>query len=220
MATQRRSGPVDPQVLAERRRRRRQRLVNRLLVVVESLLAQETSYLELTVERILEADGLARSTFYSYFDDKADLIAALAETAMQEILAGAQAIWELPPDATRAQVAQAVGHTIEAYLPHTLLMDAVVEVSTYDAGVGERFRAGYSAAAKAAARHIRAGQAAGYVRLDLHPDETAAWLTWMAERGMTQLVQGAGRARLNRLQDTFTSILWYTLYDGQGRPAS
>jgi hypothetical protein len=40
----------------------------------------------------------------------------------------------------------------------------------------------------------------------------------MAERGMTQLVQHAGKPRLKRLEDTFTSILWYTLYDGQGRP--
>jgi AcrR family transcriptional regulator len=209
---------VPAEVLDERRARRRARVVRRLLAVVERLLEDEQSYLDLKVERIIEEGEMARSTFYSYFDDKADLIIALAETAMREIIQGAQAIWELPADATREQVAAAVRHTIETYLPHTRLMNAVIEVSTYDRRVRERFNAAYREAQHAAAQHIRAGQKAGFVRADLYPDEAAGWLTWMAERGMTQLVQHAGKARLRRLEDTFTSILWYSLYDGQGRP--
>jgi TetR/AcrR family transcriptional regulator, ethionamide resistance regulator len=214
-----RSAPVrvDPAILAERRARRRSRVVKRLVGVVESLLDREESYLELTVDQIIEADGMARSTFYSYFEDKADLIVALAETAMREIIEGAQEIWRLPSDATREQVAAAVRRTIDTYLPHTRLMGAVLEVSTYDRRVRERFHAAYAEAQQAAAKHIAAGQRAGFVRPDLHPDEAAGWLTWMAERGMTQLVQHAGRARRARLADTFTAILWYTLYDGQGR---
>lgn len=161
---------------------------------------------------------MARSTFYSYFDDKADLVVALAESATTEIIAGAQAIWQLPADASREDVAEAVRHTIETYLPHTRLMNALLEVATYDARARERFEAAYAGAQRAAAKHIKAGQRAGYVRPDLHADEAAAWLTWMAERGMTQLVQRAGKARLRRLEDTFTAILWYALYEGQGRP--
>jgi len=42
----------------------------------------------------------------------------------------------------------------------------------------------------------------------------------MAERGMSQLVQHAGKAKLRRLEDSFTSILWYSLYEGQCRPES
>ena len=163
---------------------------------------------------------MARSTFYSYFDDKPDLIIALAETAMNEIIEGAQTIWQLPPDATRDQVAGAVRNTIETYLPHTRLLNAVLEVSTYDTRVRDWFQAAYATAQQAAAQHIETGQLAGFIRADLHPAEAAGWFTWMAERGMTQLVQSAGKARLARLEDTFTSILWYSLYDGQGRPTS
>jgi AcrR family transcriptional regulator len=209
---------VDPAILEARRARRRTRVISRLLVVVERLLEVEDSYLELPVERILEQDGMARSTFYSYFADKADLIIALGETAMREIIGAEQAIWELPADATREQVAAAVRQTIEVYLPHTRLMNAVLEVSTYDPRVRARFHAAYAEAQLAAAQHIREGQKQGFIRADLHPEEAAGWLTWMAERGMTQLVQHAGKARLARLEDTFTSILWYTLYDGQRRP--
>lgn len=194
--------------------------MRRLLPVVEQLLEGEQSYVELPVERIIEAGEMARSTFYSYFADKADLIGALGETAMAEIVQGAEAIWTLPADATRDELAAAVRRTIETYLPHTRLMNAVLEVSTYDRRVRARFNAGYAQAQRTAAQHIRAGQKTGFVRADLRPNEIAGWLTWMAERGMTQLVQHAGRARLARLTHSFTSILWYTLYDGQGRPGS
>lgn len=210
---------VDPAVLEERRARRRARVVARLVPVVEALLDEESSYLDVKVDRILEEVGMARSTFYSYFDDKADLIVALADTAMSDIIEAAQGIYELSPDATREDLAGAVRHTIATYLPHTRLMTALLEVATYDARVRDHFEAGFAAARRAAAAHIRAGQKAGFVRPQLQPEETAGWLTWMAERGMTQLAGRAGRARLRRLEESLTDILWFTLYDGQGRAA-
>jgi AcrR family transcriptional regulator len=211
---------VDPEVLDARRARRRARIIMRLLAVVEELLQEQDSYHHLKVDQIIERDGMARSTFYSYFDDKADLIIALAGTAMDEIIEGAQTIWQLPADATREQVAAAVRHTIETYIPHIQLLKAVSEVSTYDARARAWINAAYATAQQAAAHHIEAGQLTGFIRADLHADEAAGWFTWMAERGMTQLVQNAGKARLTRLADTFTSILWYALYDGQGRPTT
>jgi AcrR family transcriptional regulator len=69
--------PTDPAVLAERRNRRRARVVKRLLTAVEQLLEEEESYLDISVEQILERGEIARSTFYSYFEDKADLVTAL-----------------------------------------------------------------------------------------------------------------------------------------------
>ena len=45
---------VDPEILDARRARRRARVIKRLLTVVERLLEDEQSYLELKVERIIE----------------------------------------------------------------------------------------------------------------------------------------------------------------------
>jgi AcrR family transcriptional regulator len=202
----------------DRQARRRARVVKRLIAVVEDLLREESSYLELKVEDIIQRGEMARSTFYSYFDDKADLLIALSDTATTDILRAAQGIWELPADATHDQVAAAVQHTIETYLPHTRLMTAMVEVATYNTEVRDRFHAAYARAQKAATEHIQAGQAAGFIRPELPPEETAGWLTWMAERGMHELVQHANRAQLRRLEASFTAILWFTLYHGQGRP--
>ena len=55
--------------------------------VVEGLLHEQDSYLNLSVEQIIDAGGMSRSTFYRYFDDKAELIVALADNAMADILA-------------------------------------------------------------------------------------------------------------------------------------
>jgi AcrR family transcriptional regulator len=207
---------VDPAVLEQRRARRRERVVSRLLGVVERLLDEQDSYLDITVEQILAAGEMSRSTFYRYFEDKVDLLLALGEQAMGEIVSAAQAIWELPPGAGRDEVAAAVHGAFAAYRPHLRLMSAVHEVSTYDRRARERFGAAFSRAQRALAAHLRAGQAAGYVRADLPPDETAGWLTWMVESGMTRLVQRAGPARRGRLEDAFTAVLWHALYTKPG----
>jgi AcrR family transcriptional regulator len=204
---------VDPAVLERRRAARHDKVVARMLGVVEELLTEHDSYFDLSVEQIIEAGGMSRSTFYRYFDDKADLIVALGDSAMADILTAAQRIWSLPPGSSRDDVAQAVAGAFDAYLPHTQLMAAVLEVSTYDKRAREHFGDVYTRGQRAVAHHIRAGQKAGSVRAELHPDETAGWLTWMVERGMGQMGPGASRPKLARLQESLTAVLWHTLYE-------
>lgn len=204
---------VDPAVLEQRRARRHDKVVARMLGVVEALLKEQDSYLDLSVEQIIEAGDMSRSTFYRYFDDKVDLIVALGDRAMQEIITAAQAIWELPPGASRDEVAAAVHATFLAYLPHTQLLSAVLEVSTYDKRARDHFGEVYALAQRGLAHHIRAGQEAGSVHADLHPEETAGWLTWMVERGIVQLTHDANQARLTRLHESLTAIIWRTLYE-------
>nr|WP_028984582.1 TetR/AcrR family transcriptional regulator [Sporichthya polymorpha] len=203
---------VDPAVLEARRARRHDKVVARMLGVVEGLLREQDSYLDLSVEQIIEAGEMSRSTFYRYFDDKVDLIVALGDRAMAEIIAEAQNIWGLPPGASREQVAAAVRTTFDAYLPHTQLLSAVLEVSTYDKRARDHFGEVYALAQRGLAEHIRAGQQAGSVRPDLHPMETAGWLTWMVERGIVQLTSDASASQLDRIYSSLVAIIWHTLY--------
>jgi AcrR family transcriptional regulator len=204
---------VDPAVLKERRARRHDKVVARMLGVVEELLQQHDSYFDISVEQIIEAGGMSRSTFYRYFDDKADLIVALGDSAMADVLAAAQRIWSLPAGSSREEVGKAVAGAFDAYLPHTQVMAAVHEVSTYDKRAREHFGEVYARGQRAVAHHIRAGQRSGSVRAELHPDETAGWLTWMVERGMGQMGPGASRQKLTRLQESLTAVIWHTLYE-------
>lgn len=196
---------------AARHARRRAKIVGDLLPVVEELLAEEP-YFALKVEQIIQRAGMARSTFYRYFADKGELLLAVSEPATAEILAAAHGIWELRPPVEREDLAARARAAIERYRPHAVLMNAMVETAGTDAAVQAAFRAAWSDARRGQAEHIRRGQGEGWIRADLDPEETAGWLVWMVERGMYQLVPGAGAAELDRLARSFTAILWHTLY--------
>ncbi len=201
-----------------RRAQRREQIVEQLLVAVERLLDEGESFTELSVERLVTEAGISRSTFYVYFEDKGDLLLALTEDVVRRLVDAAAAWWSLPPDASKDDLAAALRGVIDAYTPHQLLWGAVVDASSYDLRVRERFGQVVDAAAVAVAKHIRAGQKSGTVRADLDPKRTGGWLTWMAERGLHQLIRGATPAEIDKLCRAQTDIVWYTLYNGVKTP--
>jgi AcrR family transcriptional regulator len=64
-------------------------------------------------------------------------------------------------------------------------------------------------------RNIERGQRAGFIRPDVLPEETAAWITWMAERGMAQLVYSANARGRDRLAQSLANLVWQALYAGE-----
>src|SRR5436190_15346342 len=118
---------------------RREELGRRLLVAVETLLADGESFTEVSVERLVTEAQISRSTFYVYFEDKGDLLQALTADVMTEVIDAARAWWELPPGADRGDVEAAMRGIVATYRGHMTLMVAVVDAATYDARVRERF---------------------------------------------------------------------------------
>ncbi len=194
---------------------RRGEIARRLLVAVEKLLADGESFTEVSVERLVGEAGVSRSTFYVYFEDKGDLLQVLTEDVMTEVIDAARGWWELPPEADRADVEAAMRVIGAAYRGHMTLMAAVVEASSYDARVRERFGELIQLARGEVASHIAEGQRRGFVRRDVDAEPVAGWLTWMAERGLYQLVRLADdEAGVERLTGALTAIVWNTLYQG------
>lgn len=196
------------------RAQRREEIRDLLGTAVEKLMADGESYTELSVERIVRAAGISRATFYVYFEDKGDLLRALAEDFVERMLEAASAWWSLPGDASRADLRVALRAIFDAYRPHKLVAAAVVEVSSYDASLRALFGDLLERVIAAVTEHIETGQREGFVEPELDPQRTAAWLTWMAERGLYQLVAPAGAAATERLLDALTDITWNTLYRG------
>ena len=194
---------------------RRGEIGRRLLDAVERLLADGESFTEVSVERLVTEAELSRSTFYVYFEDKGDLLQALTADVMTEVIDAARAWWELPPDAQRADLEAAMRGIVSVYRGHMTLMVAVVEAASYDARVRERFGELIQLARGEVASHIAEGQRRGFVRRDVDGDPVAGWLTWMAERGLYQLVRLADdEAGVERLTGALTAIVWSTLYQG------
>jgi AcrR family transcriptional regulator len=202
------------------RAQRRGEIRDRLRTASEGLMGEGESYTALSVERIVREAGISRATFYVYFEDKSDLLRALAEDFIERIIGAATAWWTLPADAPKSQLREAMRAVFDAYLPHKVVMAAVVEVASYDVRVQEVFGALLERTISEVARHIEVGQREGFVTQGIDPQRTAAWLTWMAERGLYQLVAPAGPAAEERLLDSITDITWNTLYAGPRRAAA
>lgn len=198
------------------RARRREEIEARLLGAVEKLLGEGESYTEISVERLVGEAGISRSTFYVYFEDKGHLLQKLTEDVITDFMDAASKWWNLPPGATRQDVAAGLRALVDAYRPHGILMGAVVDASSYDEGVRQAFGQMLQRSIAEVARHIREGQKAGSIRPELDPEAVAAWLTWMTERGLFQLVRSADDGQIDTLADAQATIIWHTLYEGVG----
>lgn len=194
------------------RAQRRAEARARLLDVVQRLLDEGESFTEISVERLVSATGMSRSTFYVYFEDKGDLLRAWFEEITEELGEAAAGWWDLEEDATREDLYRVLDRVVRTYHPHTTLMAATYDAAAYDSSIRELVEGMMESNAAGLRKHIRLGQKAGFVDASLPPRETAAWLTWMAERGLHQLVRTAGEAELTRLIEAYTAIVWNTLY--------
>ena len=191
---------------------RKREIVERVLPVVERRLAEGGSYLTLALEHILVDGSLSRSSFYRYFKDKNELLVSLIEPVLADVRIAAIVPFERSEAPTREQLQADLRRNFDIYRPHIPLLNALVEVSYSDPEIRARFQEGFAEVHRAIGRHIADGQRAGFVRQDVRADETAAWITWMAERGMTQLVAHADAAARDRLAESLASMVWYALY--------
>ncbi|MGQ0466492.1 MAG: TetR/AcrR family transcriptional regulator [Sporichthyaceae bacterium] len=194
------------------RAQRRDDIRAKLLGAIEQMLGEGESFTELSVERLVAAAGVARSTFYVYFEDKGELLRAWLEDITGELDTSAKGWWKLDEQAKYDDLRAALSAIVETYRPHTNLMAAAFDAAAYDAGVREATQGLMTHNAAGLRKHIRTGQQKGFVDPYLPPAEVAQWLTWMAERGFHQLVRGADDGVVEALIDGYTAIVWNTLY--------
>src|SRR5215210_8666070 len=194
------------------RAERRDEIRRRLLAVVEKLLDKGENFTEVSVERLVSEAGISRSTFYVYFEDKGDLLRGWFDDITADLANAAGAWWSSGADATHEDVREALGRVVTAYRPHITLMAATYDAAAYDVAVRRLVHRMMSANAASLRKHIREGQSKGFVDPALPAAETAAWLTWMAERGLHQLVRTADNTELELLVDGLAGIVWNALY--------
>ncbi len=116
--------------------------------------------------------------------------------------------WTLPPDATKAEMREALERMLDAYRSHGRLVRAITDAAIYDAEIRVRFNGLVNGVATATAEHLRQGQRAGVVSRELDPDHTAFSLTWMLERGFSLLLYPAEPAELERRLDAAAETIW------------
>jgi TetR/AcrR family transcriptional regulator, ethionamide resistance regulator len=185
----------------------------RMLAAVERLLDEGETFTEISVERLVSEANISRSTFYVYFADKGDLLQTLTQDLLGLMLAASRGWWSRIEEADYAGLRAGIGDLVETYGAHSTLMAAIVDTSAYDPGVRDGFQGMLLAGQQELAEQIVRGQEAGTVRADLDAERTAAWLAWMVEHGLHQLVRPAGEEEADALADALARILWHALYE-------
>jgi AcrR family transcriptional regulator len=192
---------------------RREEVRDQMLVAAERLLAGGAGYAELGVDRLVAEAGVGRSTFYKYFSDKAELLRAWFELISAEIAGISEAWLALGPGVRYDELRGALASIVEAYRPHALLMAMLHDVARFEADVAEAVASVEERGIADLERHLATGQRDGWIDPSLVVPETAAWLSWLGERGQHQLLRSAAdEGRVEALVDAYAQIVWRTLY--------
>ena len=190
-------------------------LLARLSDGVEKLLADST-YAEIRIDDLVKETGLGKSTFYAHFDGKAALLNLLAERVISDLTGFEGSWWTLPPDASKAQIREALRRMVEEYRSHGRVVRAVTDAAIYDAEIRAKFKELMSGVVSDTTEHLRRGQRAGVVPDGLDAEHTAFALTWMLERGFSLLLYPADKAELERRLEAATEVIWRTSRGGSG----
>lgn len=194
------------------RAERRDALLGRLLSALEDLLGEGMSFPEIRVDRLVAHAGVSPSTFYLYFEDKADLLRAWFDSVSAEIDEGTAAWWQSGSPAGPEQMRAAVVAAYAGYRPHAELMAATFDAATYDADLKPIAESFMAANIRSMSNHIVQGQQSGDIDPRLLPEETAEWLSWMTERCVHQTLRHLAEPESERLLDGLARMIWHTLY--------
>jgi AcrR family transcriptional regulator len=160
-------------------RDRRATVQARVLAATEELLRDGTKFTELGVQQIIEAAGVARSTFYLNFHDKTDLLIKLADPLKRTIF-GHLEEWE--PNAAGSGGAEGLSVVFEqmiaSYRGRAALLAAITEVAAYDRAVRDFWTDAVDDVTARVTSLLRAEQRAGRTPDDLDPVIAARVLTW------------------------------------------
>ncbi|RAO29754.1 hypothetical protein PSN13_04953 [Micromonospora saelicesensis] len=139
----------------------------RVLAATERLLKEGIRFTDLGVQRIAAEAGVARSTFYTHFRDKTELLMRLAGT-MRESSFDRTGEWDPgDPGDPLARLTEAFTDVIRIYRTYAPVLAAVSEVAAYDEAVREYWAAGLEQFVARTVDALRIEQQAGRTPADL-----------------------------------------------------
>jgi AcrR family transcriptional regulator len=177
-----------------------------------TLMSDGTAFGDLSVEKLVSTAGVARSTFYLSFADKAAMLNALGAESLARLYGGGPRGWiRNGAEATRAEIVAGMRQLLDIFLEDQVVMRAVAEASVYDRSVRDAYIGGVEDYARALARMIRAGRRAGRMR-DVDPVATAEALAWMTERTVSRIAPGSSPGQLDAIAEALADVVWRTLF--------
>jgi TetR/AcrR family transcriptional regulator, ethionamide resistance regulator len=189
------------------RQRGRTDVNQKLLAAMETLLARGETFSSVTVERLAEAAGISRATFYLHYRDKAELVRHLVEQVRSEIVAAAGRWFEDASLTTRADIKQTLRGIIGVYRTHHVILSAMVQMAPADVEVAKLSRRMVDELCAESRRAV--GQLAAAGRGNPKASERVADLLTMAIHHCSiahpELLSGR---KFEELIETWTHISW------------
>ncbi|OFB36100.1 TetR family transcriptional regulator [Mycolicibacterium sp. (ex Dasyatis americana)] len=195
-----------------KREERRERIERQLLDATDRLMADGTSFTELSVDKLATEAGISRASFYIYFEDKGHLLRRLASQVFGDLTQAAERWWGVAGQRDPADVHAAMAGIIASYRRHQPILIALNEMSGYDPLVGQTYRELLTGITDQLTEVIEGGQADGSIRPQLPAATTASALTWMVERTCHQNLPSQPASYDAELAATLTQIIWGALY--------
>lgn len=182
-----------------------------MLHALERLLEDGRSLSAVTIDELTSTAGIARSTFYLNYRDKADLVARLMRRVTEEIVTASGVWFQRPAEARRADLAEALHGIVTVYCRHRAVMTAVMDTAASDATLSEVFDDMVGRLRRRSRQAVAAVRSAGRARAGATP-QVADTLTWAVLNAChTQLRSGSARDA-RRLADTLTHICWHAIF--------
>ncbi|MGA5535715.1 TetR/AcrR family transcriptional regulator [Mycolicibacterium nivoides] len=194
------------------REERRERIERQLLDATDRLMADGTSFTELSVDKLATEAGISRASFYIYFEDKGHLLRRLATQVFGDLTQAAERWWNVSGRRDPADVHAAMSGIIASYRTHQPVLIALNEMSGYDPLVGQTYRELLAGIGDQLTKVIEDGQSDGSIRPQLPAAATASTLTWMVERTCHQNLPSQPPSYDAELANTITQIVWGALY--------
>jgi AcrR family transcriptional regulator len=191
---------------------RRPDVERRLIEAVTRICADGGSFAELSISRLVREAGLARATFYLYFEDRSAFVLRLADHVRDQLARPVSVLWGAALE-DRATLDGAIRDLVSTFRDEYAVIAAVVETAASDPAVGKRLESNMEMFITESAYVLEAAQGRRAIRSDVPSYETAAALIWMVERTCYQLAREKDPDRQARLSDALAAIAWHALHE-------
>lgn len=191
----------------------RDRTRTAILDAAEARLRPGDGLSSLNVNEIAEAAGVARPTFYTYFEDRHALMLAMAERRTNAMIGIVVPVIEHERP-TRAMVGDAIAEVVELWRAHAPVLTAVIKLAERDERLGSYWTWFTSEIARVIATLFELRRSELYPDVEPtggDPAMTAYSLVHMAEGSLVNLLGESGSIDDGRaIAEAITEIVWST----------
>jgi AcrR family transcriptional regulator len=187
-----------------------------ILAATQRLLSDGASFTALGVQQISAAAGVSRTTFYTHFRDKTDLLMRLAATMVTTSFSIASA-WE--PAGGAERLADTFLQVLGIWREHAAVIRAVAEVAAYDETMRDFWRQSLSPFSDRTIAVLREEQQSGRTPADVGLASATRVIVIGGERAIFDHVAAAGPGDDAAFARELALIWWYGVYRRPAPPA-